>query len=46
MYDAIRKIHLYCGLIVLLMLMMYFFSGYVMIHRAWFGGQEGKPPPR
>ncbi len=44
MYNAIRKIHLYSGLVVLLFLMMYFVSGYVMIHRPWFGGQAGKPP--
>ena len=44
MYNSIRKAHLYSGLAVLLMLMMYFVSGYVMIHRPWFGGQSGKPP--
>ena len=44
MYNAIRKIHLYCGLVVLVFLMMYFVSGYVMIHRPWFGGQSNKPP--
>src|SRR5688572_30944320 len=44
MYNAIRKIHLYSGMVVLLFLMMYFVSGYVMIHRPWFGGQGGKPP--
>ena len=45
MYNAIRKIHLYSGLVILVFLMMYFVSGYVMIHRPWFGGQAGKPPP-
>ena len=45
MYHAIRKVHLYCGLTVLVFLMMYFVSGYIMIHRPWFGGQDGKPPP-
>jgi hypothetical protein len=44
MYDAIRKVHLYSGLVVLSFLMMYFVSGYVMIHRPWFGGQSNKPP--
>ena len=44
MYNAIRKVHLYSGLVVLLFLMMYFVSGYVMIHRPWFGGQAGRPP--
>ncbi len=45
MYHVIRKIHLYSGLVILVFLMMYFVSGYVMIHRPWFGGQSGKPPP-
>jgi hypothetical protein len=43
MYNVIRKIHLYSGLVILVFLMMYFVSGYVMIHRPWFGGQSGKP---
>ena len=42
MYDLIRKIHLYCGLIILIFLMMYFVSGYMMIHRPWF---VTPPPP-
>src|SRR5688572_17263589 len=45
MYDVVRKIHLYAGLVVLVFLMMYFASGYVLIHREWFGGQRGKPDP-
>jgi hypothetical protein len=40
MYNTIRKIHLYAGLIILLFLMMYFVTGYVIIHRPFFGGQE------
>lgn len=40
MYHVIRKIHLYAGLVVMVFLMMYFVSGYVMIHRPWFGGRE------
>ena len=40
MYNTIRKLHLYTGLIVLLLLMMYFVTGYVMIHRPTFGGQS------
>jgi len=36
MYNVIRKIHLYCGLIILIFLMMYFVSGYMMVHRPWF----------
>src|SRR4051794_3318479 len=43
MYDAIRKLHLYCGLTVMAFLMMYFVSGYVIVHRPWFGGNAPKP---
>ena len=45
MYNVIRKVHLYSGLVILVFLMMYFVSGYVLIHRPWFGGQSGKPDP-
>ena len=45
MYNAIRKVHLYTGLVILVFLMLYFVSGYVLIHRPWFGGQSGKPDP-
>src|SRR5688500_14285492 len=40
MYNTIRKIHLYTGLVILIFLMMYFVSGYVLIHRPWFGESE------
>ena len=43
MYNTIRKIHLYAGLIIVLFLMMYFVSGYVLIHRPWFGVAENNP---
>ena len=43
MYNAVRKIHLYAGLVILIFLMMYFVSGYVMTHRPWFVGPS--PPP-
>jgi len=43
MYNALRKIHLYCGLIILIFLMMYFVSGYIMVHRPWF--MTALPPP-
>jgi hypothetical protein len=38
MYNIVRKIHLYSGLVILAFLMMYFVSGYMMIHRPWFLG--------
>jgi hypothetical protein len=41
MYHAVRKVHLYCGLVILAFLMMYFVSGYMMVHRPWFVS----PPP-
>jgi hypothetical protein len=43
MYNLIRKIHLYCGLIILIFLMMYFVSGFMMVHRPWF--LSPGPPP-
>lgn len=42
MYHVIRKIHLYSGMIILMFLMMYFVSGYMMVHRPWF---MSPPPP-
>jgi hypothetical protein len=36
MYHLIRRIHLYANLVLVLFLMMYFVSGYMMIHTAWF----------
>jgi hypothetical protein len=43
MYHLVRKIHLYCGLIIMVFLMMYFVSGYMMVHRPWF--LTPPPPP-
>ncbi|HEY8748917.1 MAG TPA: PepSY-associated TM helix domain-containing protein [Tepidisphaeraceae bacterium] len=43
MYNFIRKIHLYAGLIILIFLMMYFISGFMMVHRPWF--VAASPPP-
>jgi hypothetical protein len=40
MHDTFRKIHLYCGLVILTFLTLYFVSGYIMAHRPWF-----LPPP-
>jgi hypothetical protein len=42
MYTVIRKIHLYSGLIIVIFLMMYFVSGFIMVHRPWF---TTPPPP-
>jgi hypothetical protein len=36
MYHLIRRIHLYSSLVIILFLMMYFVSGYMMIHGPWF----------
>jgi hypothetical protein len=46
MYNLIRKIHLYCGLIILIFLMMYFVSGFMMTHRPWFLGARAVPTTR
>ena len=36
MYDAIRRIHLYTGVGLLAFVVMYFVTGYVLIHHEWF----------
>ena len=36
MYHFIRRIHLFTGLILLIFVMMYFTTGYVMVHESWF----------
>ena len=38
MYNVFRKIHLYSGLIILVYVMMFYVSGYIMTHRPWFLG--------
>ena len=35
MYDFIRKIHLYTGMVLLTFIVMYFLSGYAILHRDW-----------
>jgi hypothetical protein len=42
MYHFIRRIHLFTGLLLLVFVVMYFASGYIMIHATWFGGREPK----
>ena len=37
MYTVIRKIHLYTGLALFAFVVMYFVTGYVMVHHDWFG---------
>lgn len=39
-YTLLRKIHLYSGLAILAFVMMYFVTGYPMIHRDWFPHPE------
>lgn len=46
MYRVIRQIHLYCGLVVGAFLMMYFVSGYIMVHRPWFLPAPSAPTVR
>jgi hypothetical protein len=36
MYDTIRRIHLYTGVGLLAFVVMYFATGYVLIHHEWF----------
>ena len=46
MYLLIRRIHLFTGLLLLLFVFMYFVSGYVIIHRPWFGKNAPKTSTR
>jgi hypothetical protein len=36
MYDTVRRIHLYTGVGLLAFVVMYFVTGYVLIHHDWF----------
>jgi hypothetical protein len=44
MYHLIRRIHLYANLVLVLFLMMYFVSGYMMIHTGWFSTSNHPEP--
>lgn len=46
MYNLYRKIHLYCGLIILTYVMMFYVSGYIMTHRPWFLGAQNPTTTR
>lgn len=37
MYTIIRKIHQYTGLMLLAFVVMYFVTGYIIVHHEWFG---------
>ncbi len=39
-YTLLRKIHLYSGLILMTFVVMYFVTGYVMVHHDWFPHAE------
>jgi len=43
MYVLVRRIHLFSGTIIMAFLLMYFVSGYIMVHRPWF--MRPSPPP-
>jgi len=40
LYRVMRNLHLYAGLALLLLVLMYFFTGLMQIHRSWFGQGE------
>ena len=40
MYSTIRRIHLYTGFGLLAFVVMYFFTGYVLIHGEWFPNES------
>lgn len=42
-YTLLRKIHLYASLVIAAFLLMYFITGYVMIHHDWFPHRESGP---
>jgi hypothetical protein len=42
MYQLVRRLHLFTGLGLLLFILMYFVTGYVMIHSQWFGNSQPK----
>jgi hypothetical protein len=46
MYQLVRRVHLFTGLGLLLFVLMYFFTGYVIIHGKWFGQSESKTSVR
>jgi len=46
MYILYRRIHLYTGLIILIYVMMFYVSGYIMTHRPWFLGAPGPTTTR
>lgn len=39
-YNVIRKTHLYAGLVLLVFVVMYFVTGYPIIHNQWFDAQD------
>jgi hypothetical protein len=45
-YDLIRRIHLYAGLTLLAFVLMYFVTGYVIIHHDWFPSAEASRTTR
>jgi hypothetical protein len=36
-YSLIRRIHLYCGLVLIASITMYFVTGIAIVHASWFG---------
>ena len=39
-YNVIRKTHLYADLVLLVFVVMYFVTGYPIIHNQWFDAQD------
>ena len=42
MYEILRKTHLYTGMVLLVFIVMYFSTGYVIIHNRWFPNSQEK----
>lgn len=43
MYLIIRRIHLYCAFSILVFLIMYFLTGFLMVRGSWFSNEKPEP---
>lgn len=46
MYPFLRNVHLYSAFTLLVFVVMYFVSGYIMVHEGWFGRDNEAVGPR
>jgi len=43
MFTLVRRIHLYASVVLMTFVLMYFATGYIVIHRDWFHNEKPKP---